>query len=399
MLPFSKAGGGPAAAPPKTRFSKTLRVVMLALCVLAVVGAGLAVVKWVALSAQQACLRAVVVDMTAVLEKHNLDHWWDFGTLLGLVRGGDIIYTEVDADISIPLSTRAVFYSTPGLLDDLRARAYTIEERDELKLRLYGRWGWFADMDVWQPAPNNTLFMSTGKLAADMSRYVVPAPLLVPTRLFSTLSGDAGGSSGSSDAEGGDSRGGARKRGAPSVAGETEHEHTDAAKRRTAGQAQQHGGSSPHPSTDAGHHQRSAHVIPTLSPSLPHDVRVPAQPVQYLDSWYGPTWRTPMLFEKGKDPSSDRIEIMVMKYAMWVFMVFLSFKCLLRIFINGLMSACALHFTVGNVCEIAILAAGVYALSRPWPHLPPRTLFFGTLATLFAAMFVPALTLAMGLSR
>lgn len=145
------------------------------------------VIRTVAYSAQRNCLRAIVKDLSTVLDNHKLDYWWDFGTLLGLVREHDIIYSEFDADISIPMQTRSVFYSEPGLVDDLDALGYTISERDEYKLRLFGPWGWFGDMDVWTTGTNvSTLFMVTGK-NIERSRYVLPQSLLLPTQPISAV--------------------------------------------------------------------------------------------------------------------------------------------------------------------------------------------------------------------
>jgi hypothetical protein len=303
------------------------RKVLMVLLVLLGLYLGLSGVKLVALSAQRSCLRMVVVDVTHALSKYNLDYWWDFGTLLGLIRGGDIIYTEVDADISIPLATRDVFFKTPGLTEELEnVLGYHIQKRDEHKLRLFGRWGWFADMDVWTPADNDTLFLATGS-HSDKSVYYYPRAWLLPTRPISRV---------------------------PDVA--------------------------------------------PLSPKLPPELRVPAQPLTVLEYRYGKTWRIPRKFDKGNDPSHDPVELFLWGHAMWVYEIFLSLKCLVRIFTHGLFAAAKLTITLGNFLEIAVLIGGFYLLAQRSSQLRcVQILLFATLI-LFLAAFLPAFMLAIGLS-
>ena len=137
-------------------------------------------------TAQQNCLRVIVHDISTTCSDNNLDYWWDFGTLLGIIRGGDVIYTEVDADISIPMSTRKVFFDNEVFLLQLRHLGYRIEKRDENKIRLFGPWGMFADMDVWVPLANGSISMVTGK-HVEKWRYTVPAHLLLPTRTLESV--------------------------------------------------------------------------------------------------------------------------------------------------------------------------------------------------------------------
>ncbi len=146
----------------------------------------LALFRILMLSTEQACLRSVVVDLSTCLYEFQMDYWWDFGTLLGLMREGNIIYSEVDADISIPVETRRNFFEVEGFQNCLSASGFQIEKRDELKLRLYGPWGWFGDMDVWEPAANHTLFMVTGR-NVERNRYILPQHLLLPTQPWENI--------------------------------------------------------------------------------------------------------------------------------------------------------------------------------------------------------------------
>jgi hypothetical protein len=90
--------------------------------------------------------------MADILQQHNVDYWWNKGTLIGLFREGDIVYTDVDTDIAITNHTRRDRrINDPDLINDFAEIGYNIEQRDSLKLRLYGPWGFFADMNIFTP--------------------------------------------------------------------------------------------------------------------------------------------------------------------------------------------------------------------------------------------------------
>ncbi|MBK5254687.1 MAG: LicD family protein [Vicinamibacteria bacterium] len=46
-------------------------------------------------------LRRILVDVTDVLNRHDIEYWADFGTLLGLIRQGDIILGDKDVDLCV----------------------------------------------------------------------------------------------------------------------------------------------------------------------------------------------------------------------------------------------------------------------------------------------------------
>ncbi len=225
------------------------------------------------LTAQRNCLRNVVRDVSGVMLEYNMDYWWDFGTLLGLVREGDIIFTEVDADISIPLSTRDKFFDNENFLKAWDDLGYTIEKRDdEGKLRLYGPWGWVADMDVWWPATNHTLNMRTGRDRIRPARYILPEAWLLPTQARADMRASAG-------------------------------------------------------ATDSSMAQ--------LGDSLPGTLRVPAQPRKVLVYWYGDTWITHRPYYKGNDPATDALENFMWKHATWLYEIAMCLKYTLRILLMG----------------------------------------------------------------
>lgn len=128
-------------------------------------------------------LRTVVRDASAALNKHDLKYWWDFGTLLGIQRNGDIIWTEVDADISIMLEDRNRILTDPKVQRTLfEAGFIEVKDRGNYKLRIFDSWGGFLDMDVWQTEKNDKgearMQMLTGRLKPEV--YNVPEEFILP---------------------------------------------------------------------------------------------------------------------------------------------------------------------------------------------------------------------------
>lgn len=280
-------------------------------------------VRYVAFSAQRSCIRAIVQDLSATLSVHGLDYWWDFGTLLGLIRERDIIYSEVDADISIPMSSRQRFYKQAGLIEDLEYLGYTIAERDENKLRLFGPWGWFGDMDVWTAGANaSTLFMVTGK-NFDRSRYVLPEALLLPTQPLSNLGISLSHRSGISDS-----------------------------------------------------------------------IRVPAKPYEVLQYWYGPSWNVPRKYEKGNDPSGDKLEMFLIRNLMWVFELFTSLKALTRILLNGTFTFLTLKWSFANCFGVVVAIGLSWWLLRDPQRRTPVFVSLVLVLSLFVCAFTMATVLA-----
>lgn len=285
-------------------------------------------VRLIGFKAQQQCLRHVVQDISMVLEGNEIDYWWDFGTLLGLVRGGDIIYTEVDADISIPKTSRDKLDTHPAVLEQLRAMGYQIEHRDALKLRLYGPWGWFGDMDVWIIEESHQVFMATGK-NQDMSRYRLPQGWFMPTSTLGALQAEKVG----------------------------------------------------------------AHMLsPWFSPAM----RVPAQPIVVLEYWYSVAWRTPRRFDKGNDPSTDKLELFLWHHAMWVYESFLALKCIARVGVYGLRNIVTFVFSIPSTMQFITLVAGFVTVGRNTHNTHVILIILALLGTIAASAFVAAATLAMG---
>jgi hypothetical protein len=76
--------------------------VLAALCL---IPASVVVVLWAATPAldrfRRRELRRILRDVCEVLNAHGVEYWCDYGTLLGLVRDGDLILGDKDADLCL----------------------------------------------------------------------------------------------------------------------------------------------------------------------------------------------------------------------------------------------------------------------------------------------------------
>ena len=78
-------------------------------------------------------LRRVLRDAAEVLRAHGVAYWSDFGTLLGLVREGDIILGDKDVDLCVLDRDRALVM---GAASDFATRGYFLTGEGGAKRKL-----------------------------------------------------------------------------------------------------------------------------------------------------------------------------------------------------------------------------------------------------------------------
>jgi len=71
-------------------------------------------------------IRTQLMALLDVPDKHKVPYWLDFGTLLGVVREGDVIKGDHDADISITTLDGERMFNKQGLREDLQAKGYNL---------------------------------------------------------------------------------------------------------------------------------------------------------------------------------------------------------------------------------------------------------------------------------
>src|SRR4051794_3315081 len=68
---------------------------------------------------RQRALRRIVPRICAILDRHGVDYWADFGTLLGFHRDHDVIRSDKDADLCIMSEEQArVVALAPAFADE-----------------------------------------------------------------------------------------------------------------------------------------------------------------------------------------------------------------------------------------------------------------------------------------
>ena len=245
-------------------------------------------------------------------------YWWDFGTLLGLRREDDVIYTEVDADLSVTWRARDLLLAHyRSETEKWRALGFVnLEARDGLKLRIYGDWGWYLDVDVWEamaanatqlptqpgqdgqlPSEDLRMQMMTGRRETEL--YNLPSSFILPVA---------------------------------SHPAPTAWSHLC---RREVGEMARQGGG-----------------IPSLS--------WPAAPTSVLQYWYGDSWMQPRRFDKGKDFSSDRFEVFL-----WEHLEFL-YELLWTLIVGARVGSFAMRFHRVKVVWYGGLLLGFLWLTVRW---------------------------------
>jgi hypothetical protein len=71
-------------------------------------------------------LRRLLRDLSSAFNASGIDYWCDFGTLLGLVRDGDLILGDKDVDLSVPIEEKP---RVMALAPDLAARGYRVTDQ------------------------------------------------------------------------------------------------------------------------------------------------------------------------------------------------------------------------------------------------------------------------------
>ena len=66
-----------------------------------------------------------LLEITEILNKHDVFYWIDSGTLLGIVREGKLLSGDIDIDISIPYTEKENVLS---LLPDFEGVGYSFKE-------------------------------------------------------------------------------------------------------------------------------------------------------------------------------------------------------------------------------------------------------------------------------
>lgn len=91
-------------------------------------------------------LRVLAYNTINILEKHNVNYWVDFGTLLGLVRENDIILYDNDVDICVVSKN---LHENKQLVNDFKRVNLRFEKQKHWNAyRVYDSMGCIVDMYI-----------------------------------------------------------------------------------------------------------------------------------------------------------------------------------------------------------------------------------------------------------
>ena len=92
-------------------------------------------------------LRDLALDVIKTFNKFEVTYWADFGTLLGIIREGDIILGDGDVDICI-VNKKENIEKVEAALKDLNHQGYTTEKMDWNAYRVYSHYFFHADIYI-----------------------------------------------------------------------------------------------------------------------------------------------------------------------------------------------------------------------------------------------------------
>lgn len=248
-------------------------------------------------------LGSAILDASECLNKFKEAYWLNFGTLLGAVRDENVIWTDVDADISALKSVSvAITAGTHGIRDCINLKFAELERRDEFKYKMYNRFGFRVDLDVWDDTPGDSsgLTMITGVgylfffqiICLELILVCVPPQNLEDKEVY---------------------------------------------------------------------HLPKSILLPTQTiPFLGGDVQVPHLPIELVEYWYGPTWTVRRTYFKGRDYSRDVLEVLIATTAPIIFEFFNCIKACALGLLYGVRFALIDTFLMVACIAVTIIAPWRY---------------------------------------
>ena len=97
-------------------------------------------------SYRQKKLRSLAKTVFEGFNKHNINYWADYGTLLGIVRDKDIIFHDTDVDICVPYTEdfhRKIRQIVDEIGGDIRLDYYPWKH---YRIRNDNYWGFYVDI-------------------------------------------------------------------------------------------------------------------------------------------------------------------------------------------------------------------------------------------------------------
>ena len=133
---------------------------------------------------RQAILRSMAVSFISALNDNDVTYWVDFGTLLGIIRDGDVILGDNDVDISIGNDEGTLALMDGPVRTRLQAQGYVLERMDwgpayrVRKLHALFRYRYFIGVDITEK-DGDTIIFSEGP-SNNIASALVGTPKRIP---------------------------------------------------------------------------------------------------------------------------------------------------------------------------------------------------------------------------
>jgi phosphorylcholine metabolism protein LicD len=128
---------------------------------------------------QQYILRNLAIDVCKTLNKHNVDYWVDFGTLLGIVREKDIILRDEDVDVVI-VNSSSLENQMKLVMNDLEKMGYFCKKEETWDAyRAYTTFGFYVDMYINKRDDENKIYLGSTGETSNISYSLIGKPIFI----------------------------------------------------------------------------------------------------------------------------------------------------------------------------------------------------------------------------
>jgi hypothetical protein len=124
-------------------------------------------------------LRNLATDVCKTLNKHNVDYWVDFGTLLGIVREKDIILNDEDVDVVI-VDSSSLKNQMKLVMSDLEKLGYFCKKEETWDAyRVYTTFGFYVDMYINKKDDEKEIYLGSTGETSNISYCLIGNPIFI----------------------------------------------------------------------------------------------------------------------------------------------------------------------------------------------------------------------------
>lgn len=124
-------------------------------------------------------LRNLAKDLCKTLNKHKVNYWVDFGTLLGIVREKDIILRDEDVDVVL-VDTPTLENGMKLVMVDLEKMGYLCKKEETWDAyRTYTTFDLYADMYINKKNDEKEMYIGSTGETSNISYSLIGNPIFI----------------------------------------------------------------------------------------------------------------------------------------------------------------------------------------------------------------------------